>query len=85
MRKHNVLLNPQIPFDVLITKREKRMRMKLFTMQAWLSRYSITSTSCRLRVAPACSCLWVIFRDVGDILDSVWRRRQRELFGKIKK
>lgn len=45
MRKHNVLLNPQIPFDVLITKREKRMRMKLFTMQAWLSRYSITSTS----------------------------------------
>lgn len=43
----------------------------VFTMQAWLSRYSITSTSCRLRAAPACSCLRVIFRDVGDILDRV--------------
>lgn len=27
------------------------------TMQAWLSRYSITNTSARLRVAPSFSCL----------------------------
>lgn len=41
-------------------------------MQAWLSRYSITNTSGRLSVAPACSCFRVTFREVGDILDSVW-------------
>lgn len=44
------------------------------TMHAWLSLYSIVSTSCRLMEAPSLSCLRVIFKDVGDILLMVWRR-----------
>lgn len=51
----------------------------VLTRQAWTRRYSITNTCCRLRDAPNCSCLKVIFRDVGDILDSVWRTRHREV------
>lgn len=50
---------------------DKGCSFLLFTMQAWLSRYSITSTSDRLSVAPACSCFRVTFREVGDILDRV--------------
>lgn len=53
-------------------------------MHAWLSRYSITNTSDRLRVAPAWSCLKVIFMDVGDILDSVWTVKVKHGYKHVK-
>lgn len=39
----------------------------MLTTQAWLSRYSMVSTSFRLCEDPSVSCRRVILRDVGDI------------------